>query len=720
MTAPSLPQCPTPDIWLHTARLLANTMDVQLNERGVADRLQRIIHEDGPQHLKGAAITEALGQQWTILEFKDVSRLERSRTILGWTKDGAPFVITGRSLRGRYAVTWFDADAKQHDEILKPKQLKALFAGGQCFDPKVSLDVWERDSKLAGERFWFWDSIKPLVRVSKNLMLAAFIGNLLAVGVSLFALQVWDRVIPAQSINTLTVLVLGAGIAVLFELLLRLQRMSLIDEVGNVVDRKMSGRVFAHMLGMKSDARPQSLGTLAAQIREINQIREAFSSSMLSAAIDLPFSAIFLLVIYFIGGSLVAPIIVAIGIILTIGIIAQIPLKRLAQEGLEEATLRNGLIVETVLKSDEIKLQQAEPTLQMRWDRAVVTANTVSRRQRRWRNFLSSATQSIQQLGYISVVSIGAYYVIQGEATIGQVIACSILANRAIAPMQQVSNVMGALQGSLVAKRALNGLMQRDTDLPTAQHLRRDLARPAISVRNVRYTYPETENDALIIPHLDIPFGSKVGVVGRIGSGKSTLLRLLSGLGSPTYGKVLVDDTDINAIHPHDLRAAIGYQSQSAALFRGTVRDNLAFARPSASDSDLIRACEISGAISLVKKNPRGLDLMVNEAGEGLSGGQKQSLLLARTILRDPAVALFDEPTASMDDESEIAFVKELADWSKDKTLLIATHRARPLSLVDHLIVVHDARIALQGPKEQVLSELKANGAKTSATGGQA
>jgi ATP-binding cassette subfamily C protein LapB len=160
-------------------------------------------------------------------------------------------------------------------------------------------------------------------------------------------------------------------------------------------------------------------------------------------------------------------------------------------------------------------------------------------------------------------------------------------------------------------------------------------------------------------------------------------------------------------IHPHDVRRAIGYQSQSAALLRGTIRENLAIARPSATDEQMIAACEVAGVLNLIENNPRGLDLMVNEAGEGLSGGQKQSLFLARTILRDPAILLMDEPTASMDDQTEETFIQSMADWGKDKTIVIATHRLRPLSLCDRLVVINDGRVALDGPKEDVLKRLK-------------
>jgi ATP-binding cassette subfamily C protein LapB len=427
---------------------------------------------------------------------------------------------------------------------------------------------------------------------------------------------------------------------------------------------------------------------------------------MLSAAIDLPFLFIYVIVIYMIGGYLVYPILAAIPIVLFIGLVAQFPLGRLAKAGLEEASLRNGLIVETVLKSDEIKLHQAEGTMQLRWDRTVGVGNDINNKQRRWRNFLTNSTQSIQQLAYISVVILGAINIIGGDLTMGQVIACSILANRSIAPLAQVSAVMGAIQGSIIAKRSIDALMKRASDTPGAQHMRRELREPNISLKGLRYSYIGTEHLSLVIPKLDIRYGEKVGVVGRIGSGKSTLLRLMSGLAEPSDGTALLDNTEMSLTHPADLRGAIGYQAQGSSLFRGTIRDNLLIARPSATNDEMIAACDVAGVLTLIKNNPRGLDLQINEAGAGLSGGQKQSLLLARAILRDPPVLLLDEPSASMDDQTEATFIEALGKWSADRTVVIATHRLKPLEMCNRLIVINEGRIVMDGPKQEILDHL--------------
>lgn len=698
------------DEWLELATYFESVLGVSLDVHHTEDRLRRVVVENGSRYLAAKAIADGLGCDSIYCEFAELRRVTIADPMLAWSDKTQPFLIIGRTFGGRYRIVQF-REGEPQERIISKRALRQIYAGGLLLVKRAAFDIWERESSAEAPKRWFWSSLRPFSRVSRHLVAASIVGNTLAVGVSIFALQVWDRVIPAQSLNSLTVLMIGVFVAILFELTLKLQRASLIDDAGRTADRLISSRVFKHMINLKSDVRPPSLGSLASQIREINQIREAMSSSMLSAAIDLPFSLIFVGVIFLLGGLLVMPILVAMALVLLIGLIAQIPLARLAKDGMEEANLRNGLIVETVLKADEIKLQQAEPTMELRWLRAVETANDIGVRQRRLRNFLTSSAQSIQQMAYICVVSLGAYFVITGDFTVGEVIACSILTNRALVPLAQVANVLGALQSSVLSKRSIDSLMTLATDIPGKHHLRRRLNAPSYALKNFRYSYPGTEVNGLIIPKMDIPHGTHVGIVGKIGAGKSTFLRVLSGLIEATQGAILLDGTELKNIHPDDLRRAIGFQSQQASLMRGTVRDNLKVAKPSASDEHLMQACEISGAQELVTRNPHGLDLVVNEAGEGLSGGQKQSILLARTILRDPPIVLLDEPTASMDSQTEANFIRVLSQWGRDKTIVIATHRSPPLSICSRLMVIDEGRITLDGPHDEVMENLRRNGA---------
>lgn len=697
---------PNQDKWIALAEALAQRFDAQYDRLYLRDAIARVLQDQGPTSLISEEIAAQFKKEAIFLEYRDLKDFQKKFPILLWNKSGSPFLLTARATRRRFLAMTVDSAGEIVEEYVTPAQLKKNWGAATAFEDAIPAEAWEQESVFKSGKNWFWGAIAPLFGTMRYLIMAAVFGNVLAIAASLFSMQVWDRVVPAQSLNSLAVLAAGVITASLFEMVLRMQRSALIDSVGKGVDLHISAGVFSHMLHMKADARPASLGSLAAQIREINQIRDAISSTMLSAAIDMPFVFIYCAVIYAIGGTLVYPILAVIPIILLAGLLAQFPLARLAKMGLEEASLRNALIVETVLKSDEVKLQEAESTMQLRWNRTIEHSNAISTKQRFWRDFLSNFTQILQQFGYVGVISLGAIMVINGQATMGQVIACSILTSRSIAPLTQVSAVLATLQGSIMAKRSIDAMMQRPADTPSTKHLRRDLSAPILEMRNLTYKYPNTETITLDINNLKIGYGERVGIVGRIGSGKSTILRAMSGLAEPSAGTILLDNTEISIIHPVDLRRAIGYQSQGSALFRGTIRENLAIARPSARDGEMIAACEVSGVLDLIKNSPRGLDLQINEAGQGLSGGQKQSLLLARAILRNPKILLLDEPTAAMDEQTEAKFTSDLKTWAADRTVIIATHRMRPLSICDRLLVIEHGRIVMDGPKDEVIAKL--------------
>lgn len=316
-------------------------------------------------------IAAALSKDIIYIEFTDLVTFKRKFPILVLSNSNIPLIIIAKAANNSYAVAGTDEKDQMTDVIATADQAKQQWSKGIIFEDRPPLDVWQQEFELKGASNWFWGSLKPLLKSMKYLIWAALFGNILSIAVSLFAMQVLDRVIPAQSANSLVILVTGMILAVNSELILSLQRAALIDQVGKGVDHDISASVFRYMMQLKADARPASLGSLASQIREINQIREAMSFSMLSAAIAIPFVFFYLVVIFLIGGILVYPLLAVIPIVLAMGLIAQFPLSKLANWGLEEASLRNGFIVETILKSDVVKLQEAENTLQLRWNNTV-------------------------------------------------------------------------------------------------------------------------------------------------------------------------------------------------------------------------------------------------------------------------------------------------------------------------------------------------------------
>lgn len=543
-----------------------------------------------------------------------------------------------------------------------------------------------------------------------ELCIGSLFGNFLAIGTSLFAMQVWDRVVPARSTDTLWVLASGVALALAIEFCIRTARITLADHFGKRADLRLSALFFSRALDIKSDARPKSPGTLISQLRDLDQMRELLTSTTMGVMIDLPFVILFLFIIWMIGGPLVWVPIAAIPILIIPGLIAQVPLSDLADQGLSETALRNALLMETIHRVEDIKILQAEPRFRNLWNKVNRVAADISMKQRFYSSLILNFTSTVQQLAYIGVVITGVYGIIDGNLTFGAVLACSILTSRTIAPLAQVSGVFTRLQNARVSKRSLDGLLS----LPVDHDPEKDGYHKPNLVGNYRfekvlYGYDPEEPPVLSIPSLRIKQGEKIAILGRVGAGKSTLLRLAGGLAQPQQGRILFNGISMNLIDVADVRRDIGFLMQDSSLFYGTLRENLLLGNPLASDEEVLEAMHISCADQLLLNQPHGLDLILREGGKGLSGGQKQTLMLSRLVLRSPNILLLDEPTASLDEATEVAVISRLNEWIGNRTMIVATHRYSMLSMVDRIIVVEGGRIALDGPKDDILNGLKQN-----------
>jgi ATP-binding cassette subfamily C protein LapB len=590
-------------------------------------------------------------------------------------------------------------------------KLQAQYSGYVLLvHPEGKLDRRASELKLVDTREWFWGTILKFIPIYKHVLLATIVINFLALASPLFIMNVYDRVVPNSAFDTLWALAIGVVIAYVFDFLLRNLRGYFADVAGKNADVIIASKLMQQMTAMRFDHKPDSAGTLANNLREFESLRDFFSSTTLMALVDLPFVFIFVALIGYIAGPLALAPLIAVPLVVLVGVFLQQPFQKVIERSFREGAQKNALLVEAINGLETIKTSMAEGQIQKRWEEVVGLNARSTGRARALANFSITFSQWSAQLVSVMIIIGGVYLIADGQLTLGGLIACNILVGRAMAPLGAVAATLTRLQQSRMALKALDLLMKQPNERPEGQEfVRAQNLEVSIGFEDVHFQYPNTQVKALDGVSLQIEAGEKIGVIGRIGSGKSTLLKLLSGLVEPSEGTVLLDNTEIAMIHRSDVRRAIGYQAQSASLLRGTIRDNLAIARPSATDEEMIAACDVAGVMELIKSNPRGLDLMVNEAGEGLSGGQKQSLFLARTILRDPAVLLMDEPTASMDDQTEMTFTKSLGDWAQDRTVIIATHRLRPLSICDRLIMINDGRIAMDGPKDEVMEKLKQN-----------
>ena len=540
------------------------------------------------------------------------------------------------------------------------------------------------------------------------VILASFTSSLLALAGAVFSMQVYDRVIPAQSVNTLYVLFLGLGLAVSFDFMLRRVRAAIIDIVGKRADIEISDLAFDHALKVKNQSRPNSTSTFVAQLRDLEQVRELMTSTSVAALADLPFFLIFLGVFWLIGGSLaVIPIVAVAAMVLPVALM-QRSLYFSAQDAMRHSSLRNALLVEALQGIEDVKLTQSENFLQTKLNMLNSRAAQAQLKLRSISSGLNAWNILVQSMTYAVVILVGAPIVISGNMTTGTLVACSILCSRIMAPMAQLAQVLGRLQQARVGMKSVDAILQLPTDDPPDEFR---LSAPNIlgeyRLKKAEFRYQSNVvKPALYVKDLTILSGEKVGIVGQNGAGKSTLLRALSGMLEASAGEILIDRLAMHQIHAASLRRDVGLLTQDARLFYGTIRDNVTMGSRHASDDEVSHALELGSATKFVRSLSKGLDHMILEGGRDLSGGQRQCLLLSRLFLRRPSVFLLDEPTAAMDQRSEQEFIHRFPQWSANSTVVMATHRTRILDLVDRVIVVKNGEVSQTGKREDVIPEL--------------
>lgn len=556
---------------------------------------------------------------------------------------------------------------------------------------------------------WFRRIVLSDAGAYGHIVLASFVANVLTLEGVTFSMQVYDRVVPANSYETLYVLFAGVMLAVGFEFAMRRVRTSIIDAAGKRADVRTSDLVFGHALRVRNQARPTSTGTFIAQLRDLEQVRELLTSTTLVAVADLPFFVLFMVLFCIIGGQLALVPATALIVLILPGILAQRRLRACANEAMRESSLRNAILVEAVQGLEDIKSLQAEDQFQRRWNHFNTVAADAQLRLRRITSGLSAWSQGVQTATYATVIFIGAPLVMSGDMTTGALVACSILGSRMIAPMGQLSQVLGRFQQAKIGMRSLNSIMRLPVDHPDAgTRVEASHLDGAYSIRDAKFHYSEASGrPALTVDRFRIEAGEHCALIGKNGAGKSTLLLALAGMIEPATGEVLLDNLALNQIDPTDVRRNVGLVTQNSRLFHGTIRENVLMGAPHADQAKMLDALAMVGADDFIARLPLGLDHPILEGGRGLSGGQQQALLLARLLLRDPAIVLLDEPTAAMDEATERKFITGFQQWSATKTVIVATHRMRVLDLVGRVVAVDNGRIVLDEGKDNALKRLR-------------
>ena len=611
--------------------------------------------------------------------------------------------------RERGEATVLLAETGLGESRLALAELERLYSGHALFArPRFRQDGHLEHGVASEQRNWFWGTLFRSWRIYRDVLLASLMINLFGLTGPFFTMIVYDRVIPNLAFETLWVLALGIGTVYGFSLVLRGLRGYFVDEAGKKANLRISAALLEKVLGLRLEVRPKSIGGFSKNLQQFEAVRDFITSFSITALIDLPFMLLGLAAIWYLGGSIVYIHLTAILIMGLFALAVQAPLKKAVERSFAASAQKNAILVEGLSGIETIKMLRAESQIQRAWEEAVSYIATWSSRSRLFSTSVTHFSDFIMNLTVVGVLIAGVYRISEGQLSQGGIIALMILSRQAIAPMSQVVSLATRFHRAKAALGTLDAIMELPVERPADKSfLHRSECRGRLGFAQVDFQYPGQSGLALRQITLTIEPGEKVAIIGPIGSGKTTLGKLLLGLYEPTGGMVCLDDTDIRQIDPAELRRFIGYVPQDITLFRGTIRENIILGSPEVEDERILRAAELAGVSQFAGKHPKGFDMEIGEQGRGLSGGQRQSVAMARALLHDPPILILDEPSSSMDNRTETLMKTNLKNLLAGKTLVLITHRGSLLDLVERIIIIDNGAVVADGPRDQVLSAMK-------------
>ncbi len=589
------------------------------------------------------------------------------------------------------------------------EELNARFIG-RYFMVKKQFRYDERSPEILKTRegHWFWGTIWQSKRIYRDVMFASLLINLFAIAAPMFTRLVYDKVLPNLAFETLWVLASGVFVIFLFDFTLKMLRNYFIDIAGKKSDILISSKLFSKVMGIRMESRPPSVGAFARHLQEFESIREFFTSATISSLIDLPFSILFLIIIWLMAGDLVYVPIIGVCILIIYSLLIQAPLRRAIEEGSRLASQKYANLIESLAGLETVKLFGAQGQFQHRWEEAISHMANWNIKSRRITDGIQSTAGLVQQASSVGMIIVGVYLIAQGNLTMGGLIAATMLSGRAIGPMVQLSLLSTRYNQAKASLKIIEQVMAMpDEQEEGKRYIHRPMIQGKIELDKVTFHYPDSPIASIRDLSLTINPGEKVAIIGRIGSGKTTLERLIMGLYQPTEGHVRIDDTDIQQLHHIDIRRNIGCVPQESVLFYGTIRDNITLGRPLVDDREVMDAANRAGVTVFTQQDPAGLERQVGEGGLVLSGGQRQAVSIARALLGRPPVLLMDEPTSAMDNRSEMHIKNQMKQLTPTETLILITHKTSMLDVVDRVIVMEKGTIIADGPKSMVLNDLK-------------
>lgn len=631
-------------------------------------------------------------------------------------KISAPVLPVVLTLKNSQACVLLKISADEHSALIwspetasertvKLTELKQDYTGYAIFiHPRPEFTDPEAPHAQDASRHWFWGPMWEVRDIYWKVGIAAVLINVFALTSPIFMMNIYNRVLPNHAMETGWVLAIGAITIFVFDFVIKTLRGYFIDIAGRRVDVIAARRIYDQLMNMKLSGRPKSAGAFANMLRDFDSVRDFTTSATMTGLIDLPFTVLFLVVIWLLGGSVALMLAGLIVLVVIAGYALQVPLRNYVRKSTKSAEAKHGLLVETIAGLETIKAIGADGRLRARYGDQVAENALYAQGSRFVSALGGNIAALMQQIASIVIVLIGMYMVKDGDMSVGALIACVMLGSRAIAPIGQIANLMSRFHAAQSAMKTIDNIMAKPVERPRdARFLHRPDLKGKITFKNVTFSYPDSQRKSLEGVSFSFEAGEKVGIIGRIGSGKSTIARMVMGLYDPQDGTMLLDDTDYRQIDPADLRRNVAYIAQDVVLFSGTIRDNITASVPHATEEEILEAAKLAGVHDFVSRHPMGYDAPVGERGEGLSGGQRQAVALARAMLLKPSVFVCDEPTNAMDVQAEQAFTNHIARYSKDKTLILITHRPQLLPVVNRLILMDQGKVVADGPRDKVI-----------------